>query len=535
MTALTWQALLFLTAAYFAGCCLGCILRRTFRRRHVEATPAIAQVTPQIAVQPVVVARTHIAEAPLARSTTAAVPAPVSREPFRRADTMLPAVAAVAERPMAKLSGDAGKDVPRFERALSGEGHPVDSQVTAVAAAATSVAEVEAKAAPVVEPDDLKRIHLIDAALEAQLNALGVRRFAEIAQWTAPDVARISHALGFKGRVQNENWIEQAQVLAKGGETHYARRLARGETVAARVIEDEGDPPPVVVVAETANVASAGNPDVAGRSAFAHETVAQTAEQTPQPEDESAPIVDRDAEAPARSLPVGMARDNLQRIRGINAEVEELITLQGVTRYAQIASWSKADVERFDRLLGQDGRIARENWIEQAQILAKGGDTTYSRDLDRQGAVSDEDTTPAPEDTPPDVRDDGLDEARPVRTTDISSLRSVRSQALRASDKPPAGQRDAGSPRAGRIGIAGNLKRIRGIGVLIEKRLHSLGIMSYEHIANWTAADIDRISQTLDFKGRIERENWVEQARILAAGGQTEFSRRFDRSGGGPA
>ena len=33
----------------------------------------------------------------------------------------------------------------------------------------------------------------------------------------------------------------------------------------------------------------------------------------------------------------------------------------------------------------------------------------------------------------------------------------------------------------------------------------------------------------LDFKGRIERENWVEQARILAAGGQTEFSRRVDR------
>ena len=532
MTALTWQALLFLTVAYFAGCCLGCILRRTFRRRHVEATPAIAQVTPQIAVQPVVVARTHIAEAPLERSTTAAVPSPVSREPFRRADTMLPAVAAVAERPMAKLSGDAGKDVPRFERALSGEGHPVDPQATAVAAAATSVAEVEAKAAPVVEPDDLKCIHLIDAALEARLNALGVRRFAEIVHWTAPDVARISRELGFKGRIQNENWIEQAQVLAKGGETYYARRLARGETIAARVIEDEGNPPAAVAVREMANVAFAGNPDVADRSAFTRET-AHAAEQTPQPEDKPAPV-DRDAAAPARSLPVGMARHNLQRIRGINAEVEDIVSLQGVTRYAQISSWSKADVERFDRLLGQDGRIARENWIEQAQILAKGGDTTYSRELDRQGEVADEDTTPAPEDTP-DVRDDGPDEARPVRTTDISSLRSVRSQALRASDKPPAGQRDTGSPRAGRIGIAGNLKRIRGIGVLIEKRLHSLGITSYEHIANWTAADIDRISQTLDFKGRIERENWVEQARILAAGGQTEFSRRFDRSSGGSA
>ena len=74
-----------------------------------------------------------------------------------------------------------------------------------------------------------------------------------------------------------------------------------------------------------------------------------------------------------------------------------------------------------------------------------------------------------------------------------------------------------------------DLKRIRGVGVLIEKKLNSLGITSYEQVANWTSADIARISQVLDFKGRIERENWVEQARILASGGQTEFSRRADR------
>ncbi len=76
------------------------------------------------------------------------------------------------------------------------------------------------------------------------------------------------------------------------------------------------------------------------------------------------------------------------------------------------------------------------------------------------------------------------------------------------------------------LGDADDLKRIRGIGVLIEKKLNSLGITHYEQVANWTGADIDRISRILDFKGRIERENWIEQARILATGGQTEFSRR---------
>jgi predicted flap endonuclease-1-like 5' DNA nuclease len=79
---------------------------------------------------------------------------------------------------------------------------------------------------------------------------------------------------------------------------------------------------------------------------------------------------------------------------------------------------------------------------------------------------------------------------------------------------------------------ADDLKRIKGIGFQIEKQLNALGVTSYEDIANWTSEDIDRVSKSLDFKGRIQRENWVEQARILAAGGDTEFSRRSDREAG---
>ena len=90
---------------------------------------------------------------------------------------------------------------------------------------------------------------------------------------------------------------------------------------------------------------------------------------------------------------------------------------------------------------------------------------------------------------------------------------------------PTPARPDRTSGRAG----PDDLKRIRGIGVLIEKKLNSMGVAAYEQIANWTAADIDRVSQSLDFKGRIERENWIEQARILASGGATEFSRRVDR------
>lgn len=221
-----------------------------------------------------------------------------------------------------------------------------------------------------------------------------------------------------------------------------------------------------------------------------------------------------------------MARDGLQRIAGINGEVERLLNVQGVTRYAQIAGWSASDVSRFDRLLGFEGRIARENWIEQAQILSKGGETAYSREMSRRTqeaarparlnealqARAAPDSTPTPAAAQP---------VRPARE-DLSSLRSVRSEAYRSSET--AAPMGAGPGRP-----ADDLKRIRGVGVLIEKKLNALGVSRYDQVANWSVGDIERFSDKLDFKGRIERENWVEQARILSAGGQTEFSQRVDR------
>src|SRR5690606_39419855 len=88
----------------------------------------------------------------------------------------------------------------------------------------------------------------------------------------------------------------------------------------------------------------------------------------------------------SRTPILGLGRDNLQRISRITPEIERLLNAQGVSRYDQIAHWTTADVARIDQLLGADGRISRENWIEQAQILARGGETAYSREFDRQRA-----------------------------------------------------------------------------------------------------------------------------------------------------
>jgi predicted flap endonuclease-1-like 5' DNA nuclease len=241
------------------------------------------------------------------------------------------------------------------------------------------------------------------------------------------------------------------------------------------------------------------------------------------------------AERAAFAVPVRPSappeRDNLRRIGGITEEIERVLNGQGVSRYSQIALWSPADVERFGKQLGAGGRIARENWIEQAQILSRGGDTRFSREFDRQGRG--EAPAPRPIKLPDAIREHEAamaaeTQAAPAPRADLGSLRSVRSEAYQNAPEPgPEAARRAATRTAG--SASDDLKRIRGIGVLIEKRLNSMGVATYEQIANWTADDIAHFSRSLDFKGRIERENWVEQARILGSGGSTEFSRRMDK------
>ena len=79
-----------------------------------------------------------------------------------------------------------------------------------------------------------------------------------------------------------------------------------------------------------------------------------------------------------------------------------------------------------------------------------------------------------------------------------------------------------------RNGEKDNLTRIKGIGVKIEETLNSQGIYHFDQIANWTDENIKWVDANVAFPGRVKRENWVEQAKLLAAGEETEFSKRVD-------
>jgi predicted flap endonuclease-1-like 5' DNA nuclease len=466
------ETLLLMAAFYFLGAALGCASRRSLAPAAVQAVPAERRVDPL----PGIAARQDTQGALLRpEAEPAKAPAPPAPQPARTAG-------AVAQPPVS----------------------------------------------------DLKCIQGIDAAIEARLNGLGITRFEQIAGWMRADVERIGQALEQKRRIARENWIEQAQILAKGGQTLFSVRRARGEGSTAAPSPDEGEsaPPPSEI----------SLPRAMSRAGVAAVVIAPPGSRAPSSPSVQAPLVSDRAAFAQQDAAVSVrpaeppARDNLQRIGGITAESETKLNGLGISRYSEIAQWSPAAVERIDRELGTSGRISRENWIEQAQILSRGGDTRFSREFDRGGQAS---AGPPlrPIKLPDAIREHeaakAAGETAPLRA-DLGSLRSVRSQAYQDTSEPgpEAARRAASMRKVVRASQADDLKRIKGIGFQIEKKLNSLGVMTYEDIANWTSEDIERISHSLDFKGRIQRENWVEQARILAAGGDTEFSRRTDRDAG---
>ncbi|WP_295556221.1 hypothetical protein [uncultured Hyphomicrobium sp.] len=507
MTILLVQTFLLMLGAFLLGASLACLIRRGFTASRddavseaaetaltgvaVAAPPAVVVaaetdrfgralsggqdpgVPPVLAGQPVIEVQPKPVSAPAPQPVTRpapqsapqAAPSPSPAPPQR---VVLPPAPAPAPQPKSVEPAPVVRPAP----APAGDGESYTQIAVAAAAMATAAklkAEADAAAAqkaaearaPAPGPadddgpsrfgtpaevsplergfgdavDDLTRIRGIDTDLKERLVRYGVHRFSQIAEWTPDDVRAVNQTLGFQGRVERENWVEQAGILAAGGSPAVALKSA---TV------------------------------VAG--------------------------------------PVPVDGDRLHRIIGVDPQSEAVLRANGISQLDQIASWSAADVTRFEGLIGSPGRIAHESWVEQALFL-----TGRAPPAPEPEVISETPAPPAGAQVAPVV-------VSAPRVESYSGLRSVKSEALRGDG--------FGGISAGPID---DLKRIRGIGVLIEKKLNSLGITAYEQVANWTRGDIDRMSQILDFKGRIERENWIEQARILASGGQTEFSRRVDR------
>ncbi len=84
---------------------------------------------------------------------------------------------------------------------------------------------------------------------------------------------------------------------------------------------------------------------------------------------------------------------------------------------------------------------------------------------------------------------------------------------------------------AARDGKADDLKLLKGVGPKLEQTLNELGFYHFDQIAAWTPDQVAWVDARLKFKGRIERDGWIEQAGKLAAGEETEFAKRAKKDG----
>lgn len=150
----------------------------------------------------------------------------------------------------------------------------------------------------------------------------------------------------------------------------------------------------------------------------------------------------------------------------------------------------------------------------------------------------------APADSPPIPGADGSqDVARPAPVADIRPVvtpvpeATAAPEAAEAVSEPEGDSAPAeaasdtmpGALPAARGGKADDLRQIKGIGPQLETLCHDLGIFHFDQIAAWTAEDLAWVDANIrGFRGRAGRDDWIGQARVLAAGGTTEFSQRVE-------
>ncbi|SEA21762.1 NADH:ubiquinone oxidoreductase [Rubrimonas cliftonensis] len=120
--------------------------------------------------------------------------------------------------------------------------------------------------------------------------------------------------------------------------------------------------------------------------------------------------------------------------------------------------------------------------------------------------------------------------AAPVNVVAERASAPVDGMAAPNAVDAPGARGDAGKPElldAPRAGGGDDLKLIKGVGPKLEAMLNRMGIHHFDQIAGWTGEEVAWVDDNLEgFRGRVSRDGWVDQARVLASGGATEFSER---------
>ncbi len=105
---------------------------------------------------------------------------------------------------------------PAKEAAPAEKAEPKTTPKAAPEAAAASDDSAPLFSAPEGDGDDLTKISGVGPVLLGKLNALGITKFEQIANFTPEDIVKVDDRLSFKGRIDRDEWLKQAAELAKG-------------------------------------------------------------------------------------------------------------------------------------------------------------------------------------------------------------------------------------------------------------------------------------------------------------------------------
>jgi predicted flap endonuclease-1-like 5' DNA nuclease len=118
-----------------------------------------------------------------------------------------------------------------------------------------------------------------------------------------------------------------------------------------------------------------------------------------------------------------------------------------------------------------------------------------------------------------------LDACHSQHAAKDAELAKLRAAAAAVDEKLPL---FLSAPR----GAPDDLKLIKGVGEKLNILLTSLGIFHFRQVANWTDAEVAEVDGKMEnFKGRIVRDEWIAQSKLLAAGKHEEFERIYGKMG----
>ncbi len=181
-------------------------------------------------------------------------------------------------------------------------------------------------------------------------------------------------------------------------------------------------------------------------------------------------------------------KDDLTAINGIGPKIEKVLNRLGIKSLEQIATFKVAEVKLVDEaLVDFSGRIQRDEWVAQAKALVRNGHQPLNAKTSRSKTAT----------------------KKPKKS---KSSKTAWQSGKTKFGTPGSKHRD-------------DLKVVNGIGPVIEKALNRFGIKSWEQLATLKVKEVKAIDEALDFPGRIQREQWVQQAKALVK----EFPDNKDR------